>query len=350
MGNDMSRNNLLQEKLTYNGNSQTPTHLHLCAYDNDEVEFHSDKDFNQVTTRLKPDGINWIQIHGLQDTSTIQQVCAHFKIDFLVMQDILNAKHLTKIEQHDNYNVVIIKLLLPISKNEFEAHQLSIIQGCNYVLTFVEKETDFFNEIIAAIRRNVLKVRNRTADFLLSVILNSVMAHFMTILSNMEDDLEDMEEALLDHLGTDNSDMEDIQKYRRSYRLIRKTVMPLKEQINALFRTDNDLIKDENRPFFSDVNDHLHFILQSLETCRDILSALVDLYLSNNDLRMNSIMKQLTVVSSLFIPLTFFAGVWGMNFKVMPELGWRYGYAMAWGMMLLIGLFVYLYFKRKKWY
>lgn len=346
----MSKNNLLQDKLTYNGNSHTPTHLHLCAYDSKDVEFHSDKDFNRVTDRLKPDGINWIQIHGLQDTATIQQVCAHFDIDFLVMQDILNAKHLTKIEQHDNYNVVIIKLLIPVSKNEFEAHQLSIIQGCNYVLTFVEKETEFFNEIIAAIQRNVLKVRNRTADFLLSVILNSVMTHFMTILSNMEDNLEDMEEALLDHLGTDSSDIEDIQKYRKSYRLIRKTIMPLKEQINALFRTDNDLIKDENRPFFSDVNDHLHFILQSLETCRDILSALVDLYLSNNDLRMNSIMKQLTVVSSLFIPLTFFAGIWGMNFKIMPELEWRYGYVMAWVLMLVIALFVYLYFKRKKWY
>ena len=126
--------------------------------------------------------------------------------------------------------------------------------------------------------------------------------------------------------------------------------MPLKEQINALFRTNNNLISDDSRPFFNDVNDHLHFILQSLETCSDILSALVVLYLSNNDLRMNNIMKQLTIVSTLFIPLTFFAGIWGMNFKLMPELDWHYGYAMAWGLMLLIALIVFLYFKRKKWY
>lgn len=346
----MTRNNLLDEKLKYIGDSRTPTHLHLCTYNSDHVEFHTDKDFEQVTSCLRSDGINWLQIHGLQDTDTIQQVCNHFGIDFLVIQDILNARHLTKIEQHDDYNVVIIKLLVAKEKNEYEAHQLSIIQGCNYVLTFVEKDTDFFNEISSAIKQNVLKVRSRSADFLLSVILNSVMASFMSILSTMEDELEDMEENLLDALGTETSGVEDIQMYRRSYRLIKKTVMPLKEQINALFRTNNNLISDDSRPFFNDVNDHLHFILQSLETCRDILSALVDLYLSNNDLRMNNIMKQLTIVSTLFIPLTFFAGIWGMNFKLMPELDWHYGYAMAWGLMLLIALIVFLYFKRKKWY
>ena len=123
-----------------------------------------------------------------------------------------------------------------------------------------------------------------------------------------------------------------------------------KEQMSKLFHADNVLLHKANRPFFNDVNDHLQFVLQTLDGCRDMISALVDLYLSNNDQRMNNIMKQLTIVSTIFIPLTFLAGIWGMNFEWMPELGWKYGYLMAWGLMLVTGIGVYLFFKRKKWY
>ena len=121
-------------------------------------------------------------------------------------------------------------------------------------------------------------------------------------------------------------------------------------KINKLLHSENQLLNKANRPFFSDVNDHLQFVLQTLEGCRDLLSAMVDLYLANNDQRMNSIMKQLTIVSTIFIPLTFLAGIWGMNFQWMPELGWKYGYFFAWGLMLAVGVIVYFYFKHKRWY
>lgn len=346
----MPRNNIIEDKLQYTGKSKTPTHLHLCTYDpegaKDIKTQEADKMLEQLQVQNK---INWLQIHGLQDTASIQQICKHFEIDFLIIQDILNARHLTKIEQHDDYNVIILKLLVEQNK-EFATQHIAIIQGANYVLTFTEKETDFFSEVNAAVHKNTQKIRTRGTDFLLSVIMNSVMAHYMNIVSKMEDELEDMEEQLLDWLGNNYSDMSDIQMYRRNYRLIKKTIHPMKEQISALFRSDNTLIQEDNRPFFNDVNDHLHFVVQTLDSCRDILSALVDLYLSNNDLRMNNIMKQLTIVSTFFIPLTFFAGIWGMNFKNMPELDWQYGYLGAWILMLLICVAVYVYFKRKRWY
>lgn len=345
----MPRNNLIEEKLQYFGQSETPTHLHLCTYDTETVKDLATHETAPILEQLKNDKNKWLQIHGLQDTAAIQCICKHFDIDFLIMQDILNARHLTKIEQHDDYNVIILKLLVPQQK-EFSTQHIAIIQGANYVLTFIEKETTFFNDVNAAIHKNTLKIRSRNSDFLLSVILNSVMSHYMSLVSKMEDELEDMEEQLLDWLGNNYSDMSDIQMYRRNYRQIKKTVVPLKEQISALLRSDNPLIQEDNRPFFNDVNDHLHFVVQSLDSCRDILSALVDLYLSNNDLRMNNIMKQLTIVSTFFIPLTFFAGIWGMNFKIMPELDWRYGYAGAWLLMVLIAIVVYIYFKRKRWY
>lgn len=349
----MTKNNLLSEKLKYIGASKTPTHLHLCSYNAEEIQNCHGEELNEILPSIRQDHINWIQVHGLQNTDTIHQICEHFDIDFLTIQDILNSEHPTKIEEHDTYNVVILKQLSDTGHNEYIPQQLCIIQGKDYVLTFAEIETDFFNEINAAIEKNVLKIRNRQSDFLLSVILNSVMASFMSIISAMEDNLEDLEEQFLSPFPSATEEqpgIEEIQRYRRNYRLIKKCTFPLKEQMNKLLHTENLLLHKTNRPFFNDVNDHLQFVLQTLEGCRDLLSAMVDLYLSNNDQRMNSIMKQLTIVSTIFIPLTFLAGIWGMNFQWMPELGWKYGYIFAWVLMLVVGITVYFYFKHKKWY
>lgn len=349
----MTKNNLLSEKLNYTGASETPTHLHLCSYNAEEMQTCKGEELNEILSSIKENHINWIQVHGLQNTETVHQLCRHFDIDFLTIQDILNSNHLTKIEEHDTYNVVILKQLLATERNEFLPQQLCIVQGKDFVLTFAEKETDFFNEINAAIEKNVLKIRSRQSDFLLSVILNSVMASFMSIISEMEDNLEDLEELFLSPLSATTEaqpGIEEIQRYRRNYRLIKKCIFPLKEQMNKLLHTENQLLHKANRPFFNDVNDHLQFVLQTLEGCRDLLSAMVDLYLSNNDQRMNSIMKQLTIVSTIFIPLTFLAGIWGMNFQWMPELGWKYGYLFAWVLMLTVGTAVYFYFRHKKWY
>lgn len=245
---------------------------------------------------------------------------------------------------------MILKLLFS-NDDGYVPQQIAIVQGGNYLLTFMEKETDFLNDINTALEKNVLKIRNRQSDFLLSVILNSVMASFISIISELEDGLEDLEEQLLSPEQTDMPGIENIQQYRRNFRVIKKCILPLKEEISKLLHTtDNDLLHKASRPFFNDVNDHLQFVLQTLDGCRDMISALVDIYLSNNDRRMNSIMKQLTVVSTIFIPLTFLAGIWGMNFKWMPELGWRYGYVFAWTLMLILVAVIYFYFKRKKWY
>ena len=262
----------------------------------------------------------------------------------------MNANHQTKIEEHEKYNVIILKLLSYDEKNELIPQQLSIIQGEKFLLTFTERESDFFNEIETAIQNNVLKIRDRQSDFLLSVLLNSVMACCMSIIISMEDDLEDIEERLMSPDTAEIPGIDDIQTHRKNYRLIKKTIIPLKEEFSKLLHNENILLHKANRPFFNDVNDHLQFIIQTLDSCREMFPTLVELYVSNNDLRMNNIMKQLTVVSTIFIPLTFLVGIWGMNFHNMPELSWEYGYLYAWGLMLITAVAVYLYIKRKKWY
>ena len=326
------KNNLLSEKLIYTGESLTPTHLHLCTYNATEMQESSSDTFQAIKGTLNNDQINWLQIHGMKNTETIREICSHFEIDFLVLQDILNANHPTKIEEHDKYIVLILKLFYPNTHkgedelDELLQQQVCIILGSNYVLTFLEKETDFFDDVNTALRNDVLKIRSRQTDYLFSVLLNSVMGNYISTISSIDDALEDLEEELL--TITEGYD--------------------IGIQIQALRR--HLLIHKVNRAFFNDVNDHLQFVLQTIEICRETLSSLVDLYISNNDLRMNNIMKRLTIVSTIFIPLTFLAGVWGMNYKWMPELDWRYGYLFAWLVMGIIGIIVYLFFKKKNWY
>lgn len=349
------KNNLLSEKLIYTGDSITPTHLHLCTYNSTEVQETSGDTFQSVKDTLNNERINWLQVHGLKDTETIRQICSHFEIDFLVLQDILNANHPTKIEESDKYIVLILKLFYPNEHKEENGlddllqQQVCIILGNNYILTFLEKETDFFDDVSVAVRNDVLKIRTRQTDYLLSVLLNSVMGNYIYTITSIDDALEDLEEELLT-ITNENDIGIQIQGLRRQYMLMKKSILPLKEQYVKLLRAENLLIHKVNRAYFNDVNDHLQFVLQTIEICRETLSSLVDLYISNNDLRMNDIMKRLTVVSTIFIPLTFLVGVWGMNFKEMPELDWRYGYLFAWILMIVITIIVYLYFRKKKWY
>jgi magnesium transporter len=222
------------------------------------------------------------------------------------------------------------------------------VQGADFVLTFQERDNDFFDDVMRAIRNNVLKIRTRQSDYLFSVLLNGLITGYMSVAAAISDGLEELESALLADTGDRDIGVQ-MQELRRDYMQLKRTVLPLKEQYSRLFRSDSSLLHRVNRPFFNDVNDHLLNVAQNIDICRETLSSLMDLYISNNDLRMNDIMKRLTVVSTIFIPLTFLVGVWGMNFRNMPELEWEHGYILAWGVMIVIGFVTYLFFRTKKW-
>ena len=346
------RNNLLNENPVYTGQSETSTHLILSSYSATDIQEIKGKNIKEISKTLDNSRINWLQVYGMKDTEAIRNICEHFEIDFLVLQDILFAGHPTKIEEHENYTVLIMKLFRFNEKDrndELVQQQITIIQGANFVLTFMERDSPIFDDVNLAIRNDILKIRSKQSDYLLSVLLNSIIANYTYIISSIDDSLEDLEEELLKITESDDIGVQ-IQSLRRQYLQMKKGVFPLKEQYVKLLRSENMLIHKINRAYFNDVNDHLQSVLQTIEICRETLSSLVDLYISNNDLRMNDIMKRLTVVSTIFIPLTFLVGVWGMNFNFMPELNWKHGYLAAWLLMIIIGFAVYLYFKKKKWY
>ena len=345
------KNNLLSETLVYNGESEILTRLHLYSYGMGSLDEITAETIADIQPHINKNRVSWLRVCGLGNTDVIRDICEHFDINMLVLQDILNVEHPTKIEECEKCTVVILKRFNMDNENKFselQQEQLCFILGDNYVLSFQEYDTPFFNEIIIAIRNNILKIREKQSDYLLSVLLNNVMANYTHIVSFIDDSLEDLEEQLLKATNTDDIGMQ-IRSLRRQYLQMKKAVLPLKEQYVKLLHSDNHLIHRSNHIFFNDVHDHLQFVLQTIDICRETLASLVDLFISNNDLKMNNIMKQLTIVSTVFIPLTFLAGVWGMNFANMPELNWEHGYMLAWALMFVVGLAGYIFFKSKKW-
>lgn len=343
------QNNLLSEQLIYTGENAESTHLHICRFNKCEVNMNSGTSWNDIKGYFSEDSINLIQIHGLKNIKTVEEVCDHFGISVLIQQDILNINHPPKIEQYDNYNFIVSKICMEDAEGEPVLIHTCIIQGANYIITFAESDTDLFENVMKAINENVFKIRQRQSDYLLSVLLNSIITGYVSLVNKINDDLDDIEERLLS-LENNEVNIADIQKYRHKYLSIKKGILPLKEHYNKLFYGDSPLIHKNNKAFFNDVNDHLQLAVQLLDNSHESLSSLIDLYISNNDLHMNNIMKRLTIVSTIFIPLTFLAGIWGMNFSQMPELNWKYGYLMAWGVMIVTGVLIYFFFKRKKWY
>lgn len=337
------KNNFLSEKLTYNGDERTATHVHLVSYNSAGMTVSDNAEIDASALSLDPASVSWVRVHGLKDTERIRALCAAFGIDFLVVQDILNVDHPSKVEEYERYNFVVAKYSC-----RGEMAHISLVQGENFVLSFSETETALFDGVQKAITDNVLKIRTRPTDYLLSVMINGLVADYASLASSIDDDMDDLASELI--AAVDARDIgAQILSLRRRYMDLKRTVMPLKEQFSRLLRSDSRLIRKGTRPFLNDVNDHLLYVAQSIDSCRETLASLMDLYVSNNDLRMNDIMKRLTVVSTIFIPLTFLVGVWGMNFRNMPELEWKYGYAAAWGVMIVIGVIVYLFFRTKKW-
>lgn len=343
------KNNLLNERLKYNGIEETRTNIELYSYTTEAVE-RKVIPYNTNINLSDKNTSHWIRIDGLTDGEVIKEITKQFNVGHLLTQDILNIKHLAKIEEHEDYILLVLKYFnCQDEELSLIPNQISIVLGTNYLISFSEKPHSFMDDIVEAIELDTLRVRKRGVDYLLSVILNSIIANYTTAILHINDTLEDLEEELLT-ISSDTTIGAQIQTNRKQYIQIKKAILPLKEQYARLLRSNEKLIKPITKIYFNDVNDHLQFVLQQIEICRETLASLVDLYISNNDLKMNNIMKQLTIVATLFIPLTFLVGVWGMNFTNMPELNWKYGYIMAWVIMFIVGVVIYIYFRRKKWY
>lgn len=296
---------------------------------------------------MNPDKVNWINVDVLSDVSIIEALQSHFNLHALIVEDIMNDQR-PKAEEFDDYVFFTLKMLYRIQGNEIDYEQISFVLGTNFLLSFQEKEGDLFDQFRERIRLSQGRVRERRADYLLYRLIDIIVDHYYVVLENIGNIIEDVEDAIYDN--PTNHTFHRIQQLKKDLIYLRKTVLPLREALSTLMKDEGGFIEEDTLPFFSDIYDHIIHLTESIDTYNDLTTGLVDLYFNTQNNRLNEVIRVLTVISTIFIPLTFIAGVYGMNFRFMPELDWRWGYFTVWGIMILVTGTMLTYFKFKKWF
>ncbi len=297
--------------------------------------------------RDKP-SVTWINIDGIHDARTIESIGTHFGLHPLLLEDIMNTEQRPKAEDFGDRLFIVLKMLYYDEKGiEINVEQVSLVLGSNFVISFQEREGDVFESIRQRIREKKGRVRMMGADYLAYSLMDAIVDSYFLILEKVGDNIEDMEENLVSDPRTEA--LQAIHDLKTEMIFLRKSVWPLREVLSILERRGSPLIQESTVIYLRDVYDHTIQVMDGIETYRDIISGMRDTYLSSISNRMNEVMKVLTVFASIFIPLTFLAGVYGMNFRYMPELGWRWSYPVLLFVFFATGLSMLAYFKRKKW-
>lgn len=329
--------------------SKKTENVRISVIDYDEAgcrEIEFDRPEDCFSCKVSP-SVSWINIDGLHETEIIETFGKEYGLHPLVVEDILNTHQRPKIEIFDDYIFVSIKMLSMDKQNRVSSEQVSLIMGEKFVLSFQEKEGDVFDSLRKRIREGKGRIRKQGADYLLYAILDVIVDNYFLILENFGDRVEAFDEELMREPRS--STLKEIYNMKREILYLRKSVWPLREAVSNLERSESELIEQKTIPFLRDLYDHTIQIIDAVETNRDLLSGMLDLYLSSVSNKMNEVMKVLTIIATIFIPLTFIAGIYGMNFEYMPELGWRYAYFVVWILMVLVGAAMLVFFRRKKW-
>jgi magnesium transporter len=289
----------------------------------------------------------WINIDGLQDVTLLESIGQRFGLHPLILEDILNTDQRPKIEDLTDYLYVVLRNFYHHENDALFSEQVSIVLGKNIILSFQEKESALFEPVRERLRGNKGKIRKAGCDYLVHALIDNVVDNYFVLLDNMEDRIEQLENDLI--MNTAPSKLQSIHNLKRELIFLRKSLWPLRETVSSLQRSDSPLIDEPNALYFKDIFDHIIAIIDTVDTFRDLLSGMLDIYLSSASMRLNEVMKVLTIIATIFMPLTFLAGVYGMNFKYMPELEWPWGYFAVLAVMLAIALGMVRFFRRKKW-
>lgn len=293
-------------------------------------------------------GNKWINIDGLHDENIIEDICTWLGVHKLTMEDILNVGQRPKIEEHYEYLYLVVKMFILNSPEiTINDEQLTFILKNNILITFQEKTGDVFEAVRKRLKEGKGMIRNKTTDYLLYSLLDTIVDQYFMILELFGEKLEEIEIKLLEN--PDKETLNKLHYFRRETLSLRRSVYPLREVISRFEKMDGTLIKSDLKIFISDLYDHTIQVIDTIEILREMSTGLLDLYMNSISNKMNEIMKVLTIMASIFIPLTFIAGVYGMNFVNMPELQYKYAYFIVWIIMILIFIGMIIYFKRKKW-
>jgi magnesium transporter len=292
--------------------------------------------------------VSWLNVNGLHDVALMDSIGKYFGLHTLVLEDIMNTKHRPKAEEYDDYLFFTLKMLHYNEETlEVENEQVSFVLGEYTIVSFQEKAGDVFEPIRERIRKGKGKVREKKTDYLVYLLIDIVIDNYYSVIEQLGNRLEELEELVLDNPPKDF--LSTLQQLKKQLIMVRKAIYPLREAIGIMQKGETQFVADDTLKYFRDVYDHTITVIDSVETYRDMLSSIKDIYLSSLSNKMNNTMKVLTIMASIFIPLTFIAGVYGMNFKDMPELNSPYGYPGVWIAMIVTALGLIIYFKKRDW-
>jgi len=320
----------------------------IFDYDADQFQEKEAKTIEESYPFRDKPTVTWINIDGFHDTGIIEKLGNHFGLHPLLLEDIVNTEQRPKMDDYGNYIFIVLKMLYYREERKaVEAEQVSLVLGSNFVVSLQEREGDVFKPIRERIRNNKGRLRKAGADYLAYALLDAVVDNYFIVLEKLGEQIDDIEQQLATNPTKET--LGHIREFKREMIFLRKSIWPLREVVGGLERCESPLIHKATGVYLRDVYDHTIQIIDTVESLRDILSGLLDVYLSSMSNRMNDVMKVLTIFASIFIPLTFIAGVYGMNFANMPELHWRYGYFEIWGVMVLVAVMLLIFFRRRKW-
>jgi len=335
--------------LVHTGEKKTgQVKITLIDYDEGHFEEKEIRSVDECLPYKDKATVTWINVDGIHDTEIIEKLGNGFGLHPLVMEDILHTGQRPKMDDYSDYIYIVLKMLYHDKNMEIDEEQVSLILGSNFVISFQEdKEGDVFNPIRERIRNGKGRSRKMGADYLAYALMDAIVDHYFTILEKLGEKIELLEETLL--TTPTPQTLQKIHQLKRELIFLRKSVWPLRDVVGGLERRESPLIKETTVIFFRDVYDHTVRVIDMIETFRDMMSGMLDIYLSSINSRMNEIMKVLTIIATIFIPLTLIASIYGMNFKYMPELEWHWGYPVVLLTMAVLSILMLIYFRRKKW-
>jgi len=323
------------------------TTITVCEYSEHSLQANTVEKIEDCFPLKDKPVVTWINITGLHDINTIEKLGKHLSIHPLVLEDILSTNSRPKVEVHTDYIFIILNELSFVSTtDDFLSDQVSILIGPNFVISLQEQ-----NDIFDPIRRRLVQsqnlIRKMGPDYLAYTLIDLLVDNYFSLLEIIEDHIELLEEELLSAASTKT--LHEIHQIKNILIRMRKSIWPVREVINDLIRSESTLIQKSVGIYLRDVNDHAIHVIDTIESLRDMISGMLDIYLSSVSNKMNAVMKVLTIIATIFIPLTFIAGIYGMNFDFMPELHWKLAYPALLFIMLIIAVIMVIFFRRKKW-
>ena len=323
-----------------------PARLSLITYGPESLAEHPVRALSEVPSMIPAGEQAWLRIVG-HETSVLGELVSRFGVHPLVVEDVANVGQRPKVEQFDRYLFVVVDILRFGANGTLAEQQVSLLIFENLLVTIEEQESDQFKLVVERLRAQGGKMRQLAVDFLAYALVDAAVDHYFPTLERVGDQIDQVEDVLLEK--PDRESFEELHRIKRDLLRIRKATWPLREMVGALVRTDSELMRETTKVWLRDVYDHAVQVIDIVETFREMTQELADLYLSSVSNRMNEIMKVLTIIATVFMPLTFIVGVYGMNFHHMPELAWIWGYPLVWLVILLVAGGMAWMFRRRGW-